>query len=953
MDAPRWERLSRLFDAALDLPEAQQEAYIVENCTDDAELVGALRRMLAADAEAASGDFLETPMAALPPEQWRDETPQPADYAPGSRQFGAYRLLRLLGQGGMGEVHLAERADGAFEQRVALKLLPHPTPGLMQRFRQERQILAQLEHPNIARLLDGGVGEHNIPYFVMDFVDGQPINRHVQEARLDLDQTLELFLCVCDAVRYAHRNLVVHRDLKPSNILVSPGGEPKLLDFGIAKVLQTSGPNDATHTAARAFTPDYAAPEQIRGEPVTTATDVYALGVVLYELLAGQRPYRSGGRNASLEQSILQVEPAAPSSAITRTDADARRRKAALRGDLDRIVLMALAKEPERRYLSADALAADIRAYLDGKPVAARGDGALYRLRKFMRRNRAAAIATIAIFAALVAATGVSLWQAGIAREQAQAAETKNRTAEAVKDYLLSVFASANPYKTDGKVVTARDLLEGGLNEVGKKLADQPQVQAEIYTAFVETFVELDQLALADEAARSALAAYRQFLSDDSVEVLRAEQLQAQVQLWATRMDGLAERFEQLLARIGERGGGYAQLRGDVLALLAITYYRNGQLDQAATIGQAAIAQQRRLHAQYHYDTGLAIYQLALVRLAQGRAADVPPLLDEFVSNDRALVGPEHPGLITDVTVIGRYLNSIGRLREARELLNAAAAARLRQFDENHSFVIRTRALLYEVLFDQGETEEVEKFLAATIHRVLAAPKFAKDDLAALQLNHARALIALNRFDEARATLGQARQTLLHQNDDDAPVPLAIAALQADVDRRTGNAPAALSSLAHIVAVQRPRDDRELPASLLAYARAACAIGNPALAQESLQQASAVLVRQGRDTHVLAGEIETELAGLAAATDAATSAAAHLERAAAIACVNFGCDDARAQDLLRRAAAASAKPTSLSIVAARVAHSDVVSKPRGERLYATARDILAKAQAAPAAAAKP
>jgi len=306
MDAARWERLSRLFDAALDLPQAQQEAYIVENCTGDAELAAALRRMLAADAEAASGDFLETPMGPLLPGQWREETAQPADYAPGSRQFGPYRLLRLIGQGGMGEVHLAERADGAFEQRVALKLLPHPTPGLMQRFRQERQILAQLEHPHIARLLDGGVGEFNVPYFAMEFVDGEPITRHVQQRVLDLRQVLALFLKICDAVRYAHSNLVVHRDLKPSNILVTADGTPKLLDFGIAKVLQVASDGEA-RTLTRLFTVDYAAPEQIRGEAITTATDVYALGVILYELLAGTRPYALRDREITLEQAIASV----------------------------------------------------------------------------------------------------------------------------------------------------------------------------------------------------------------------------------------------------------------------------------------------------------------------------------------------------------------------------------------------------------------------------------------------------------------------------------------------------------------------------------------------------------------------------------------------------------------------------------------------------------------------
>ena len=261
-------------------------------------------------------------------------------------------------------MHLAERADGVFEQRVALKLLPHPTPGMMQRFSQERQILARLEHPNIARLLDGGIGEHGIPYFAMEYIEGVPISEFVREQQLDVAATLNLFLHVCDAVQYAHRNLIVHRDLKPSNILVTGDATPKLLDFGIAKLLLATGDVDKSRTATCVFTPDYAAPEQIRGEPVTTATDVYSLGVVLYELLTGTKPYVLD-RDTTLEQAIVKID-APPPSAMVRTQADPQRRRQ-LRGDVDRIVLTMLAREPARRYGSVEALSNDIRRYLDGR----------------------------------------------------------------------------------------------------------------------------------------------------------------------------------------------------------------------------------------------------------------------------------------------------------------------------------------------------------------------------------------------------------------------------------------------------------------------------------------------------------------------------------------------------------------------------------------------------------
>ena len=431
--ADPWARLSALFDEAVDLPPDQREAFITSACAGETELGQRLRRMLAADAQAESDGFLGSPALSANLRAWDADS---TEYEPGSRRFGAYRLIRLIGAGGMGEVHLAERSDGQFEQRVALKLLPRPTPGLIQRFRQERQILARLEHPNIARLLDGGVGEAHVPYFAMEYIEGVPIVEFGRQRELGVGAILRLFLLVCDAVQYAHRSLVVHRDIKPSNILVVADGTPKLLDFGIAKVLQETDGSDATRTNVRAFTPDYAAPEQIRGEAVTTATDVYALGIVLYELLTGTRPYKFR-RDLLPEQAILASTAAVPSVALTAEKSAHGVRRRALRGDLDTIVLTAIAKEPERRYTTVEAFASDIRRHLDGLPITARAESTWYRARKFARRNRSGLAAALIVAAALVVATVVSVRQARIATEQAARAEQKSRTAEAVKVGIL------------------------------------------------------------------------------------------------------------------------------------------------------------------------------------------------------------------------------------------------------------------------------------------------------------------------------------------------------------------------------------------------------------------------------------------------------------------------------------------------------------------------------------
>ncbi|GAH37407.1 unnamed protein product, partial [marine sediment metagenome] len=340
------------------------------------------------------------------------------------------------------------RDDGEFEQRVAIKQVAYPTPGLVQRFRQERQILARLEHPNIARLIDGGVDAQGAPYLAMEYVDGVPITVYAEEHGLGLRARLQLFAEVCDAVQFAHRNLIVHRDLKPSNIFVAADAMPKLLDFGIAKVLDAAA-NDAT--AMRLLTPDYAAPEQIAGSTITTATDVYALGVVLHELLTGRRPKRANTGEVAANGVAVPGDAQPPSQCVDTSIAAGRTRRKLLRGDLDRIVLTALAVQPERRYSSAEALAADLRRYLDGRTVAAQGAGAAYRARKFVARNRVAVAAAAVAVVTLIVTTLWSLYQARVAYEQARAAAEQREAAQmqagrnaAMTDFLLKLVGSSN-----------------------------------------------------------------------------------------------------------------------------------------------------------------------------------------------------------------------------------------------------------------------------------------------------------------------------------------------------------------------------------------------------------------------------------------------------------------------------------------------------------------------------
>jgi serine/threonine-protein kinase len=448
----RFREIDEVFDAALDLDPNERAAFVARACGGDVGLRDEVRALL--DAHSRSGDFLESPAVQLGAALLDGRGP---DDAPGSppERAGPFRIVRELGAGGMGVVYLAERVGTEFEQRVALKLIRQSGrgEGVIRRFVEERRILAMLEHPGIARLVDGGVTAQGLPYFAMELVEGEPIDAYCDGHRLTVEQRLDVFAAVCDAVQYAHEHLVIHRDLKPSNILVRGDGQLKLLDFGIAKLLDPLRAADAgeTRTGVLALTPEYAAPEQIRGELVSAATDTYALGVLLYLLLTGRRPYDVRGLTpAELERIICEVDPPRPSSTVGDADATARaiarsttpdRLRRQLRGDLDLIVMRALHKDRARRYSSAAALRDDLRRFRAGLPVLARADSAGYRLRKFVRRNRAGVAVAAGVAAVLVGATAFSLGQMQNARRQRDAAIRSARRATAMSE-LQSVLAS-------------------------------------------------------------------------------------------------------------------------------------------------------------------------------------------------------------------------------------------------------------------------------------------------------------------------------------------------------------------------------------------------------------------------------------------------------------------------------------------------------------------------------
>lgn len=493
MHPERWTLIDELFHAAVELPPNERGDFLASACEGDVSLRSEIEKLI--DGYDRAGSFIETPPALdgttmlLPESETQSLT---------GLRLGAYEVIREIGRGGMGTVYLAARADEAFRKRVAIKLVMAAVDheSIIQRFRNERQILAGLDHPNIARLLDGGTTESGAPYFVMEYVEGQTIRDYCDTHRLSTIERLKLFRAVCSAVQFAHQNLIVHRDIKPGNILVTAGGTPKLLDFGVAKLLSPiAQATNITQVTSRMMTPEYASPEQARGETITTASDVYSLGVLLYELLTGHRPYEVSSLSLiEIIEAICEQEPAKPSTVIGRTetspgaggstevtltpeavskarDSEPNRLRRELEGDLDNIVLKAMRKEPQRRYASVEQFSEDIQRYFQGLPVIARQDTLSYRTSKFIARHKAGVAAAALVIIALLGGAATTLWQAHAARQERDKAEHRFNQVRKLANSV--VFELHDSIENLPGSTAARGLLVGRALEYLDSLADE------------------------------------------------------------------------------------------------------------------------------------------------------------------------------------------------------------------------------------------------------------------------------------------------------------------------------------------------------------------------------------------------------------------------------------------------------------------------------------------------
>lgn len=731
-DPARLQRALQLFDDALDQPADTRDAWLAHACAGDAELLAQVQAMLAADA-GDDHDPISPKLAAL-----REDAADPAELPDGTR-IGPWEVRGVLGRGGMGAVYRVARVDGAYDREAALKRIRIGLDSTLarQRFLRERQILARLQHPHIAGLLDGGVDEHDAPYFVMPRVDGERIDRWCDARLLDVRARVRLLLQVLDAVAFAHRQLVVHRDLKPSNIVVDAGGHAFLLDFGIAKLMEEDGAGH-TRTGERAFTPEYASPEQLHGEPVSTATDLYQLGVLLYALLAQAHPYGlTGDTPLRTRLSRMDGDPQPLWNAALQSSTDDAAKRGStpstlakqLRGDLSAIAQRCLASDATQRYGSIDALRADLLAWLDGKPVSARAPTARYRIGRFIRRNKLAVGAAAAVLVALCAGLGASLWQAREARLQAQRADVVNR-------YLVDVFRSIDPDEGLGPNATARQLIDLGVARLDRgELRGQPAAEGKLRLTLADSYVALGEYPKADAELVRALALLPPARADD---ILQARFRQGELKLETEDLDGLQHTLDENDAwlrthasALSEPEVNAAQLQMQRAKLLA----HRERYEEAGKLARGAWQRIRKARGDDDAYTRSMLIEYSVILADTGEFGNAAALAKTVVDGIRRARPLNEFALATALHNRAVYLNRAGNTDQAIATMREALGIRRRRLPETHPFLAVSIGELAVMLESTSRMREALPLHAEAVAIMRKQPPGSEYDLG-LRLNN-------------------------------------------------------------------------------------------------------------------------------------------------------------------------------------------------------------------------
>ena len=808
----RWQRASALFDAALDVAESERAEFLARSCGADAALLREVEGLLAESGQSGLLDRgaldLAADLLAAPGNAPIAGSESARDRA--GEIVGPYRVLTLLGEGGMGAVYLAARNDGQFEHRVALKLIKRgmDSDEILRRFLAERQILARLQHESIARLYDGGVATDGTPWFAMEYVEGDSITAFAEQHRLSREARLELFAQAGTAVQYAHRNLIVHRDLKPSNVLVTAESKVKLLDFGIAKLLDAEGveERDATRTVHRLLTPQYAAPEQLAGGAVTTSTDVFALGLLLHEVLTGHRPQRRTGEN-----SATAGQAAVSAIAVDR----------ALPRDLRLILARALADEPERRYASAEALVEDLARFRSGEPVLAHADSVGYRIAKFARRHRFAVAAAAAVVLALGAGLGLALWQARVARGEAE-------RATAVRDFLVSLFKAASPAQARGETLTAQSLLESGAARIESELGRKPALAADLLEIVAEVQIDLGDYPQAADLLERAIALRRaNGLRAENDQVKIVDDLTSVADLRTEEGDLVAaeKAIDEALEASRRLHPGPDPQTTAALGVLGSLRVRQGRYDEAERLLRQASAEFREMVGEDDPRYYSELNSLAVLMRTRGRPLEGEPLHRELLAwslRNR----PDGPDIATDFHNLGSVLAQLDRAVEAEGFFRKALEVREKMLPAEHAFTIATQRGLAQLLLDEGRLEEASALASEAQQREVAARGARSRSVAQGERLLARMDAARGDFASARSRLRVAVALYAELAAPEFPPALVTSVELAELEIAHGDVVAGEAALRTVLATQlriaAPAPD--LARSGLVAARAALAL---------------------------------------------------------------------------------------------------------------------------------
>ena len=713
MNSERWSQIQAMFEAALEQEPLKRVTFLEAACEGDLDLYREVSSLLESDQQINS--LLEGQALDAVTYSATQDHPE-LDLV--DNQIGSYRLTRRLGQGGMGIVYLAERIDGQFEQQVALKLIKRgmDTESIVRRFLAERQILAQLQHPNIARLLDGGTTEDDRPYFVMEYIDGIPLLQYCNTKKLGIEKRLDLFEQVCQAIQYAHRNLIIHRDLKPSNILVTKEEQIKLLDFGIARVLEEDGGPQRTlltEAGTHVLTPEYAAPEQIGGSSITTQTDIYSLGVVLYELLTGLRPLKLTSHSpAEVEIVLRDHRPAKPSARALENERidvthgmTAEKISRKLRGDLDTICLKALNKEPERRFSSVDEFSNDIDRHRRGLPVAAQPDSTGYRLRKFVSRHLNGVVTSAAVI--LLLATVVSLYTVRLSEERNRAQQSATE-AQQITAFLTSLLSAANPHVAQGDTLNVRQILDEGGERIKTELSDQPSVQASLLTTVGDAYNGLGLYTRAEEHFDQALQLLKSIGEGETTDAAQLLQNIADIRHSLSDFSA-ADSFQRATLELQKKIHGEEHPAiAAILLKMASTNRSIGNYDVAIPLYEQAVAMNEKLLPKDDSELAWSINNLGWAYHSSGRYEEAEAAYVKAVQLQRDFLGNDHPDLGFTLNNLGGLLRTTGRFEEGEQLIRESIDIRTGLYGEKHPETMQSLNNLAGLLFTKGDYKAAE-----------------------------------------------------------------------------------------------------------------------------------------------------------------------------------------------------------------------------------------------------